>query len=131
MKNSVKISDLLKKTQSEAQVAEGSRKKLILDVPTRWSSVYYMISRFVEMVTLINPILLEDRTALVMLTAIEIDTLRQLLDLLKPLGVVTNESSGENYITISKVIPMISCLFKQLSQFKPRIDVISKVKEFW
>lgn len=81
VKKSVKISDLLRKKQSEAQVPEGSIKKLILDVPIRWNSVFHMINRFVEMISLINPILLEDFTALVMLTAIEIDTLRQLLDL--------------------------------------------------
>lgn len=61
-------------------------------------------------------------------SAIEIDTLRQLLDLLKPLEFVIKESSGENYITISKIIPMISCLLKQLSQIKPRFYVICETQ---
>lgn len=82
-------------------------KKLILDVPTRWNSVYYMVNRFIEMINVINPILLEDYTAPIMPSAIEIEILKQLLDLLQPLEFITKESSGENDITISKVIPMI------------------------
>lgn len=42
---------------------------------------------------------------------------------------MTKESSGENYITISKVIPMISCLLKQVAQFKPHFEVISEIKD--
>lgn len=44
----------------------------------------------------------------------EIDILRQLISLLKPFKYATCEASAENYITISKVIPMVSCLIKQL-----------------
>ncbi|XP_050527934.1 zinc finger BED domain-containing protein 4-like [Daktulosphaira vitifoliae] len=129
VKNNVRVSDLLRKKQSENGVPEGSMKKLILDVPTRWNSVFYMISRFVEMVTLISPLLIKDYTAPVMLTAIEMDTLKQLLDLLKPMEFVTKESSGKNYITISKVIPMISYLQKQLTQIKPYFEVICEIKD--
>ncbi|VVC28108.1 Ribonuclease H-like domain [Cinara cedri] len=88
-----------------------------------------MISRFVEMVTLISPLLLEDYTAPVMPTVIEMDTLKQLLDLLKPLEFVTKESSGENYIKISNLIPMISCFLKQLTQIKPHFEVICEIKD--
>jgi len=57
------------------------------------------------------------------------DILRQLLELLQPSEFVTKESSGENYITISKVIPMISCLLKQLPQIQPIFDVLSDIKD--
>lgn len=68
-------------------------------------------------------------TAPSMPTAIEMDILRQLIELLQPLEFVTKESSGENYITISKVIPMISCLLKQLAQIKPRFEVLLEIKD--
>lgn len=129
VKNSVINSDQLRKKQAEAGVPEGKFKTLILDVATRWNSVFFMIRRFIEMVSFLSPILLNDITAPSMPTAIEMDILRQLLELLQPLEFVTKESSGENYITISKVIPMISCLLKQLDQIQPRFDVLSDIKD--
>ncbi|XP_015378490.1 PREDICTED: zinc finger BED domain-containing protein 1-like [Diuraphis noxia] len=115
--------------QSKAGVPEGKFKKLILDVATRWNSVFFMIRRFLEIMFFLSPILLNDITAPSMPTAIEMNILRQLLELLQPLEFVTKESSGENYITISKVIPMISCLLKQLAQIQPRFDVLSDIKD--
>jgi len=129
VKNSVINSDQLRKKQAEAGVPEGKFKKLILDVATRWNSVFFMIRRFLEMVSFLSPILLNDITAPSMPTAIEMNILRQLLELLQPLEFVTKESSGENYITISKVIPMISCLLKQLAQIQPKFDVLSDIKD--
>ncbi|KAL4097510.1 hypothetical protein QTP88_022283 [Uroleucon formosanum] len=128
VKNSVINSDQLIKKQAEAGVPEGKFKKLILDVATRWNSVFFMIRRFLEMVSFLSPILLNDITAPSMPTAIEMNILRQLLELLQPLEFVTKESSGENYITISKVIPMISCLLK-LAQIQPRFHVLSDIKD--
>ncbi|KAL4103262.1 hypothetical protein QTP88_009983 [Uroleucon formosanum] len=129
VKNSVINSDQLIKKQTEAGVPEGKFKKLILDVATRWNSIFFMIRRFLEMVSFLSPILLNDITAPSMPTAIEMNILRQLLELLQPLEFVTKESSRENYITISKVIPMISCLLKQLAQIQPRFDVLSDIKD--
>ncbi|KAL4141536.1 hypothetical protein QTP88_004161 [Uroleucon formosanum] len=129
VKNSVINSDQLIKKQAEAGVPEGKFKKLILDVATRWNSVFFMIRRFLEMESFLSPIILNDITAPSMPTAIEMNILRQLLELLQPLEFVTKESSGENYITISKVIPMISCLLKQLAQIQPRFDVLSDIKD--
>jgi hypothetical protein len=88
-----------------------------------------MIRRFVEMIKLISPLLIEDYTAPVMPTAIEMDTLKKFWDLLKPLEFMTKESSGETYIKISKVIPMISCLQKQLIQIKTHFEVICEIKD--
>jgi len=83
-----------------------------------------MIRRFIEMVSFLSPILLNDITAPSMPTAIEMDILRQLIELLQSLEFDTKESSGENKITISKVISMISCLLKQLAQIKSRFEVL-------
>lgn len=78
MKTSVINSDQLRKKQAEAGVPEGKFKKLILDVATRWNSVYFMIRRLIEIVSFLSPMLLNDITAPSMPTAIKMDILRQL-----------------------------------------------------
>ena len=69
-----------------------------------------MIERFIELASFVSPILLQDCKAPVMLTGAELKDLQELMLLLKPFEYVTREVSGENYITISKVIPLINCL---------------------
>jgi len=88
-----------------------------------------MIGRFIDMIKLINPLLLDNCSAPLILTAIEIDIHCKLLNLFKSLEFVTREPSGENYITLSKVIPMISCLIKQLAMTVSHFDVICEVKD--
>ncbi|XP_029674260.1 zinc finger BED domain-containing protein 4-like [Formica exsecta] len=95
VKNSVINSDKLRKIQMRNGVSEGSTKKLILDVSTRWNSVYYMLERFVELTKVCSELLLEDYASPEMPTASEIEIIKQLSSLLKPFEFVTKESSGE------------------------------------
>jgi len=48
-----------------------------------------------------------------------------LISLSKPFEYVTREASAKNYITISKIIPMVSCLIKQLQN----LSVTDTMKE--
>ncbi|XP_008180283.1 zinc finger BED domain-containing protein 1-like [Acyrthosiphon pisum] len=128
VKRSVKNSDCLRKSQMDTGIPEGSVIKLILDVKTRWNSTFYMIERFLKIVDLISPMLLRDCSGPSMLSAYDIEALQQLVRLLKPLEHVTKESSGEKYVTISKIIPMINCLVAQLNNIKPSTDSISDVQ---
>lgn len=127
IKKSVNISDTLRKVQIESGVPEGCVQKMVLDVKTRWNSTFYMLQRFIEMVNIISPITLQHITAPAMPTAIEINTIKQFIELLKPLEFVTRESSGDKYVTISKIIPMINCLMSQVSLLKPSEDIIHDV----
>lgn len=68
-----------------------------------------MIDRFVEMQSVCSELLNLDSRGPEMLSRSELDTLKQLISLLKPFEYVTREASAENYITISKIIPMVSC----------------------
>ncbi|CAI6375724.1 unnamed protein product [Macrosiphum euphorbiae] len=129
VKRSVIISDMLRKVQIDKGVAEGCVKKMILDVKTRWNSTYYMIERFLEMVNLISPLTLQHISSPYMPTAIEINTLKQFKELLKPLEFVTRESSGDKYVTISKIIPMANCLMAQVNLLKPSEVIIQDVHD--
>lgn len=61
--------------------------------------------------------------------AVEIETLNQLTELLKPFEYVTREASGQNYVTISKIIPMLSCLNTQLNIMTLNSIVVKECKE--
>ncbi|KAL0818783.1 hypothetical protein ABMA28_008110 [Loxostege sticticalis] len=43
------------------------------------------------------------------------ETLNELTTVLKPFEYVTRESSGQKYVTISKIIPMLNCLTTELN----------------
>lgn len=75
-KRSVKATDILRKIQREAGASEGSFKKLILDVRTRWNSTYYMIDRFLERVPQISNILLSNVDSPIALIGSELEQLK-------------------------------------------------------
>ncbi|XP_003241803.1 zinc finger BED domain-containing protein 1-like [Acyrthosiphon pisum] len=90
--------------------------KLKQSVPTRWNSVYYMIDRFVLCSTHIASVLINSRQGPSMLSAMEIDIAKEINCMLKPFEVATKELRGEQYITGSKVIPLIHYLIKKCEQ---------------
>ncbi|XP_017475565.1 PREDICTED: zinc finger BED domain-containing protein 4-like [Rhagoletis zephyria] len=108
-KNSVVYSDKLRSAQSC-----NSPKKPVLDVRTRWNSLYYMLDRYVELAPVIHQILLLDSKAPHLPTALELKTIEEILDVLKPFEIATKEISGENFVTVSKVIPIVKTLRAQM-----------------
>lgn len=74
-----------------------------------------MLGRFLELAPIISPILLRNSNAPPMLLATELDHVKELITILKPLEFITKELSGELYIILSKVIPLMNCLMKQIS----------------
>ncbi|KAF2886188.1 hypothetical protein ILUMI_19985 [Ignelater luminosus] len=128
IKRSVHASDELRKKQRDAGLKEGQTKKLILDVRTRWNFTFYMIERFLELVSTIGAILLCRSDAPPMLTSSEIGCLREIVQLIQPFERLTKEISGHNYVTVSKVIPLVSCLRGMLENFSPTFEAAISLK---
>lgn len=79
---------------------------LIQMVPTRWNSEFYMLRRLVEQKSCITNVLLESDTP--NLTGSQWTLAKELVQLLQPLEEITHIASGENFPTLSQMIP---CLY--------------------
>jgi hypothetical protein len=115
-KHSVVGSDELRKLQRDRGIAEGSCLKLIHDVSTRWNSTFYMVDRFIALSKDVSQILLSNSSSPQMLTALDMEIAKGLVELLKPLELVTRELSAEKFVTISKIIPIIHCMEIQVEK---------------
>ena len=105
MRGHVKASDL-HKSQSNAGIPEGKMLKLVLDIKTRWNSMYYMLERFIKMVPYTGQVLVDyDDTPNI--SSKERQDVSEVLLILRPLEAMTFQISGEKYVTLSQVIPLI------------------------
>lgn len=63
-----------------------------------------------------------------MLTARQLEIIKDLIKIFRPLETITKEISGEDYVTASKIIPIISCLTETYNAMKTATDVGAKTK---
>ncbi|XP_066586680.1 E3 SUMO-protein ligase ZBED1-like isoform X2 [Prorops nasuta] len=103
--------------------------KLLQSVETRWNSTHDMLQRFVELSDIIGGILLQNPTAPTMITAAELQIIKEFVHLLKPFVEATKIISGEYYLTASKVIPVVSTLRVALYESEPETEEGIKMKE--
>ncbi|XP_045780821.1 E3 SUMO-protein ligase ZBED1-like [Maniola jurtina] len=129
IKRSVNASDELRKRQIEMGLKEGQIKKMVLDVRTRWNSCFYMVQRFMELVSIVGAILLTRPEAPAMISGTEIDCVKEMIELLCPFEKLTREISGDSYVTVSKVIPLVSCIREVVENITPKNEMILEFKE--
>lgn len=79
---------------------------------TRWNSVFYQLERFVELSEIIAPILLNYPKAPTMLTAQQLEIIKDLVNI--------------HYYTASKIIPIVSCLTETYNKMKYSTDIAAK-----
>ncbi|XP_072945701.1 E3 SUMO-protein ligase ZBED1-like [Epargyreus clarus] len=88
----------------QIQIGLAQPKRLLQAVPTRWNSVFYMLERFLDLQDALRSTAgLLDR-CLPMLSVEEWQICRDLCTILKPLQEVTQQMSGEEYVTGSLII---------------------------
>ncbi|XP_032684031.1 uncharacterized protein LOC116850176 isoform X1 [Odontomachus brunneus] len=91
-KQNINAADALRKAQSNSAVS----LKLIQSVCTRWNSIYYQLARFVKLSELIAPILLNHPKAPSMLTANQLNAIKNLINILRPMEAVTKKCPQKN-----------------------------------
>ena len=116
------VSKVNKSTEATEKLIAICRKKLVRDCPTRWSSTYLMVDRLL----LVKPALCKVLQELEWddLAVSEWKTLEALRDLLQPFAKFTSLISGEDFTTISAVIPSIMDLNLHLEEVGCFNDVV-------
>ncbi|KAK9744288.1 hypothetical protein QE152_g7943 [Popillia japonica] len=119
-KHSVLESDKLRSLPAEQRIPLLHLKQ---DVPTRWNSTVIMIERLIEMKNVLTEALTALSRVADLLDEMEWNILLDCSQLLNPLKEVTEQLSGENYSTISMVIPLIKCMVHVIEQQLPTTAV--------
>jgi len=120
-KHSVNASDELRKLQVRNGIKEGAVLKLKQECETRWNSMYYMLSRFLQLTEYVNAILIRFPKP-DMLVQGEIYIIKEIVTILSSLEKITVEMSGEGYVTCSKIIPIVNCLAKTMEKLSPNTE---------
>ncbi|XP_025422104.1 zinc finger BED domain-containing protein 1-like [Sipha flava] len=122
-KHSITAADMLTKCQHG-----GCILKLKQEVPTRWNTTYYMMERFKILAPKISSVLLEIPNGPEMLSTAELNDIKDLLHLLQPFEIVTKEVSGQEYITSSKVIPLVHTLENKVGNLEATTEIGQKLQ---
>ena len=115
---------------------DANPRKLIQDVPTRWNSSFYMLQRLVELKVSVSAVLTDpvltpksDHRAL-LLKEKRWALAEELVSALRPYEKATSVLSGQQYLTISSVLPITSSLVRCSEQYAGEEQMSAPVKAF-
>ncbi|XP_011859600.1 PREDICTED: zinc finger BED domain-containing protein 1-like [Vollenhovia emeryi] len=128
-KRSVVVSDELRRLQKRDGKTEATLLKFKQDVPTRWNSTVIMIERFLELHEYVYPISLKCKGSVEMPRREELDLLRDIVLVLKPVENVITECSGDTYVTSSLIIPIIRCMMIAIRARSPCTKIGQQFQE--
>lgn len=89
-------------------------KKVVQDVPTRWNSTFYMLSRLLELKNAIS-LYVNENSEIQNFTSYQWTLIENCVKLLQPFEEITKQISCSNSL-ISEVIPMVVTLQRYLSK---------------
>ncbi|XP_070132409.1 E3 SUMO-protein ligase ZBED1 [Drosophila bipectinata] len=116
-KHSPAAMDVLRKLQSDEGVPEGCIRTLTQNIDTRWNSCLDMLISFTDLENTVAMALINrsKSTKILpeMLSKPELDS-GDFCELLKPFKEATERVSGESYVTVSLVVPMITMSLAKL-----------------
>ncbi|XP_029164695.1 zinc finger BED domain-containing protein 1-like [Nylanderia fulva] len=115
--------------QVDSGISKTKLKNLVLDVNNKWDSMFYMLEGFVELWNDINNVLFREGLTPEMPTEAEVIVLKDFVDLLKPLAFIARECLTENYLIISKVMPLINCAINEYLNMELKTELSKKLKE--
>lgn len=102
--------------------------QLITETPTRWASRQQMIERILEQEKALTQVLRADRkTRHLVLTWQDIDVLESVSKALSPLVAFTDALSGEQYVSVSYLKPVLHLFSEQV--LKPQDDDVELTKK--
>lgn len=96
--------------------------RLIQDVSIRWNSTFDLMERFLKLVEIVSKVLLKYPKGPDMIRGNQMALLQDAVQMLAPFKEATEELSGQKYVTISRIIPMMDCLKKEVSSIKPTTE---------
>nr|XP_036678393.1 uncharacterized protein LOC118879591 [Drosophila suzukii] len=125
--------DQLRKAQADEGIAEGKIKTIIQNVDTRWNSCQDIMESFLGLANKVAVILINKLERVKglpeMLNALELNICRDLCRLFQPYKTATEQINGEQYVTASLVIPLISLLANRTNKSSLDTDKGNRDKE--
>lgn len=110
-------------TWNEFKMAqEGFSYTLLQEMPTRWNSFYFMIQRILATNDAIATVLLSTTKALQLLTADNINILKDIEKILGFFQKGSEKISGGKYVTLSLITPMAYGLYRQVNKLLPELQ---------
>ena len=104
---SSKATDKLVSIQNRLKI---DNHKLIQDVETRWNSVFYIFERLIEQHEAVTTTLCLLNKNSLCLDSEDVGAMKNAATLLKSFEAATREMSGDQYLPISKLIPLARSL---------------------